>query len=57
MIAESSEKIIVAADIIAADDVSEAEFEEVTEELEDRVKSEIPNVTYCSFYVTPKYAY
>ncbi|MFQ5819409.1 MAG: cation diffusion facilitator family transporter [Candidatus Heimdallarchaeota archaeon] len=57
VIAESSEKIIIASDINAADDVSEAEFEEVTEELENHVKATIPNVAYCSFYVTPKYAY
>ncbi|MFX0114636.1 MAG: cation diffusion facilitator family transporter [Candidatus Hodarchaeota archaeon] len=57
VIAESSKKIIVAADINAAEDVPEAEFDEVTKELEDKVIAEIPNVAYCSFYVTPKYVY
>ncbi|MFQ6123939.1 MAG: cation diffusion facilitator family transporter [Candidatus Heimdallarchaeota archaeon] len=57
VIAESSEEIIIAADINAAEDVPEAEFEEVSEELEKQVIVEIPNVVYCSFYVTPIYAY
>ncbi|MFX0200442.1 MAG: cation diffusion facilitator family transporter [Candidatus Hodarchaeota archaeon] len=57
VIAESTKKIIVAADINAAEDVPEAEFDEISEELEKQVIAEIPNLAYCSFNVTPKYAY
>ncbi len=57
VIAHSDKRIIVVADINAADAVPESDFERLSKELEQRVCKAIPNVAYCSFYVTPKYAY
>ncbi len=57
VIAHSEQRIIIVADLNAADAVPEADFERLSKELEQRVCRAIPNVAYCSFYVTPKYAY
>jgi len=57
VIGESAERIIVAADIDAAEEIPEREFDRIAEELEARVMERIPNVAYCTFYVTPKFAY
>jgi divalent metal cation (Fe/Co/Zn/Cd) transporter len=57
VIAHSTKRIIIAADLNAAAAVPEADFERFSKELEQRVCRAIPNVAYCSFYVTPKYAY
>jgi divalent metal cation (Fe/Co/Zn/Cd) transporter len=57
VIGESPERIIIAADIDAAEKISEHEFERIADELEARVMERIPNVAYCTFYVTPKFAY
>jgi divalent metal cation (Fe/Co/Zn/Cd) transporter len=57
VIGDSPERIIIAADIDAAEEIPEREFDRIAEELETRVMERIPNVAYCSFYVTPKFAY
>ena len=57
IIAESRKKIIIAADIDVSEDVPESEFNQVSEALESSVIKKIPNVAYCVFYVTPKFAY
>ena len=57
VIAHSEKRIIIVADVDSADDVPESDFERLSKELEQRVCKAIPNVAYCSFYVTPKYAY
>jgi divalent metal cation (Fe/Co/Zn/Cd) transporter len=57
VVAESEERIIVVADLDAAEDVPDTEFAAVAADLESRVKEHIPNVAYCSFYVTPKFSY
>jgi cation diffusion facilitator family transporter len=57
VVAESQKRIIILADIDAAEEVAEAEFETIGSDLEARVMDRIPNVAYCSFYVTPKFAY
>ncbi len=57
IVAESSERIIVLADIDAAEDVPEKDFEAIASDLESQLKSSIPNVAYCAFYVTPKFSY
>jgi len=57
VVAESEERIIILADLDAAEDVPEAEFATVAADLESRVKGDIPHVAYCSFYVTPKFSY
>ncbi len=57
VIAESSERIIIAADIDVDEEVPEAEFETITKDLESQVKATIPNIAYSAFYVTPKFSY
>jgi cation diffusion facilitator family transporter len=57
VIAESSERIIIVADIDVAEEVPEAEFEVVAKDLESQVKATIPNIAYSQFYVTPKFSY
>ncbi len=57
VIADSENQIILAADIDADENVDESTFPDVTGELETRAKQAIPNVAYCSFYITPKFAY
>jgi cation diffusion facilitator family transporter len=57
IIAESRKKIIIAADIDVKEDVPESEFKKISETLESSVSKEIPNIAYCVFYITPKFAY
>jgi len=57
VVAHSERRIIIIADLNAAEIISEEEFERLAAELEQRVIRSIPDVAYCSFYVTPKYAY
>jgi divalent metal cation (Fe/Co/Zn/Cd) transporter len=57
VIGESPERIIVAADIDAAEEIPEREFDRIADDLEARVMEQIPNVAYCTFDVTPKFAY
>jgi divalent metal cation (Fe/Co/Zn/Cd) transporter len=57
VVAHSTKRIIIAADLNAAAAVPEADFERLSKELEQRVCRAIPSVAYCSFYVAPKYAY
>lgn len=57
VVAESPERIIILADIDVAEDVPEKEFETIASELESQVNRAIPNIAYCGFYVTPKFAY
>jgi divalent metal cation (Fe/Co/Zn/Cd) transporter len=57
VIAESSEKVIIAADIDVAEDVPETNFELIQRELAERIIKEIPNIAYSTLYVTPKYSY
>lgn len=57
VIAESSEKIIIAADIDMAEDVPETDFISIRRDLEERILKEIPNIAYSTLYITPMYAY
>jgi len=57
VIAESRKRIIIAADIDVSEDVPESGFKQISNALESRVSKEIPNVAYCVFYITPKFAY
>jgi divalent metal cation (Fe/Co/Zn/Cd) transporter len=57
VIAESSRKIIIVADIDVAEEVPEREFETIAKDLESQVKAVIPNIAYSVFYVTPKFSY
>jgi divalent metal cation (Fe/Co/Zn/Cd) transporter len=57
VITESSQKIIIVADIDVAEEVPEREFETIGKDLESQVKATIANIAYCHFYVTPKFSY
>jgi cation diffusion facilitator family transporter len=57
VVGDSPGKIIIVADIDAAEEVPEAKFGEIVSGLETHLKSVIPNLSYCTFYVTPKFAY
>jgi len=57
VVGDSPGKIIIVADIDVAKDIPEAKFGEIASGLETRLKSVIPNLSYCTFYVTPKFAY
>lgn len=57
VIAESTEKFIIAADIDAVEDVPESDFKSIRRELAERILQEIPNIAYSTLYITPKYAY
>lgn len=57
VISESPERIIIAANINLDDDIPESDYADVAKNLERKVMEKIPNVAYCAFYVTPKFAY
>ncbi len=57
VIAESKERKIIVADLDVKEDVPESEFGSIAKELSAKVTQEIPNLAYCSFYITPKFAY
>jgi cation diffusion facilitator family transporter len=57
IVAASPEKIVLVADIDVREDVPESEFEEIAEDLEKKAMEKVPNIEYCQFYITPKYAY
>jgi cation diffusion facilitator family transporter len=57
VVAESTKKKIILADIDVADEVTESEFDDLKKRLNLRCVEKIPNIAYCSFYITPKYAY
>ncbi len=57
VIAESRERIIIVADIDVGEDVAEDQFNQISKDLETRLKEEIANIAYCAFYITPKFAY
>ncbi len=57
VVAASRERIVLVADIDVSEDVPESEFETIVKKLEARCMEEIPNIEYCQFYITPKYAY
>ncbi|MCF6156291.1 MAG: cation transporter [Candidatus Brocadia sp.] len=57
VVAASQERIIIVADIDLREEVVEDEFKQISKDLERRVMDEMENVAYCSFYITPKFAY
>jgi cation diffusion facilitator family transporter len=57
VVGDSPGKIIIVADIDVAEEVPESQFGEITAALETRLKKTVPNLSYCTFYVTPKFAY
>ena len=48
---------VIIADIDTAENVPQSEFESLAEKLNLKCVEKIPGIAYCSFYITPKYAY
>lgn len=57
VVAESKKLKIIVADIDAAEKVPESEFDSLAKRLNVKCVEKIPSIAYCSFYITPKYAY
>jgi len=57
IIADSPERMIIVADIDVTEETPELQYESIASALQSRVKERIPNVSYCSFYITPRFAY
>jgi cation diffusion facilitator family transporter len=57
VITESEKRFIIAADIDVDEKIPESNFHEIATALEKRVTKVIPDLAYCTFYVTPKFAY
>jgi cation diffusion facilitator family transporter len=57
IIAESREKIIIVADIDVHEEVPEREFTQISKDIETQLMNNIPEIAYCAFYITPKFAY
>lgn len=56
-VAETENTIIIVADIDAEYDIPESQFSDIAEKLEKRAMEKIPELSYCSFYITPIFAY
>lgn len=57
VVAASEKKIVLVADLDVKEDVPESSFEKIAKALEVKSMQEIPDITYCQFYITPKFAY
>jgi len=57
VVAESKKSKIIIADIDTAEKVAESEFDAISKKLNITCVKKIPGIAYCSFYITPKYAY
>ncbi len=57
VISETENTILIVADIDAEYHVPESEFDDIAKSLETRALNMVPNLSYCSFYITPKFAY
>jgi divalent metal cation (Fe/Co/Zn/Cd) transporter len=57
VVAESSHRFILLADIDVEEHIPETEFQKISQELNRIVKERMADIAYCSFYVTPKFAY
>ena len=57
VVAESKKLKIIIADIDAAEKIPDSEFESLAKRLNIECIEKIPGIAYCSFYITPKYAY
>lgn len=57
VVAASPERIVLVADIDVREYVPESEFQQIAQGLEKLAMEKVPNIEYCQFYITPKYAY
>lgn len=57
VIAESVGKKIIVADLDVQEDVPESDYNQINNDVSLRIHKELPDIAYCHFYITPKYAY
>jgi cation diffusion facilitator family transporter len=57
VVADSPERVIIVADIDVTEETPESQYDSIASTIQARVKERIPKVSYCSFYITPKFAY
>jgi len=57
VVAESKKLKIIVADIDTAEKVPESAFDDLAKRLNVKCVEKTPGIAYCSFYITPKYAY
>ena len=57
IVSYSPQKIIIVADLDLNPEIPDSTYTTIAADLDAKVKKAIPNVAYCSFYVTPKFAY
>lgn len=57
VVAASEKERIIVADLDVREDIPNSEFKEIIGTLEAEALKFIPDLAYCSFYVTPKFAY
>ena len=57
IISGSENRIIIVADIDVKEEITQSRFPEVSQDLETSAKKEIYKLDYCTFYITPKFAY
>lgn len=57
VIAESVGKRIIVADIDVNEDIPESDYSRINNQVSSKIHEEIPDIAYCHFYITPKYAY
>jgi cation diffusion facilitator family transporter len=57
IVSANKNNIIIVADIDVSEEIPESEFNEIAEDLERRSIKSISNLSYCTFYVTPRFAY
>lgn len=57
IVSDTENTIIIVADIDAEYNIPESQFDDIAEKLEKRAMEKVPNLSYCSFYITPIFAY
>lgn len=57
IIAESPGRVILIADIDVEETVPDREYKRIASELNKKIREAIPNAAYCTFYITPRFAY
>ena len=49
--------VVIVADVDVKEDVGEEDYDQISKDLNVRVKEDIENIAYCFFYITPKFSY
>ena len=57
VVIESKQRRILVADIDVKENIPDSDFKRIANNLESKIKQDIPNIAYSRFYITPKYSY